>query len=50
MLGALVAGVLIGEVEAVTAALWEPSLKQVGVFAVYLLVLTFRPRGLFGKM
>ena len=50
MLGALVAGVLIGEVEAFTAALWEPSLKQVGVFAVYLLVLTFRPRGLFGKM
>lgn len=50
MLGALVAGIVIGEVEAVTAALFEPSLKQVGVCAVYLIVLMFRPRGLFGKL
>ena len=50
MLGALVAGVLIGEVEAVTAQLLEPSLKQVGMFAIYLAVLMFRPRGLFGKL
>ena len=50
LLGALVAGVLIGEVEAITAALLEPSLKQVGVFAIYLAVLMFRPRGLFGKL
>ena len=49
LLGALVAGLLIGEVEAITAAVVEPSLKQVGVFAVYLAVLMFRPRGLFGK-
>jgi len=50
MLGALVAGLLIGEVEAVTAQLLEPSLKQVGMFAIYLAVLMFRPRGLFGKL
>ncbi len=50
LLGALVAGVLIGEVEAVTAQLLEPSLKQVGMFAIYLLVLMVRPRGLFGKI
>ncbi len=50
MAGALVAGVLIGEVEAFTAVVLEPSLKQIGVFAVYLLVLMFRPRGLFGKL
>ncbi len=49
MLGALVAGVLIGEVESVTAAVLEPSLKQVGIFAIYMLVLMVRPRGLFGK-
>jgi branched-chain amino acid transport system permease protein len=48
--GALVAGLLIGEVEALTAVLLEPSLKQIGVFAVYLAVLMFRPRGLFGKL
>ncbi len=50
LLGALVAGVLIGEVEAVTAALLEPSLKQVSVFGIYMVVLMFRPRGLFGKL
>jgi branched-chain amino acid transport system permease protein len=48
--GALLAGVLIGEVEAVTAQLFDPSLKQVGVLAVYLLVLLVRPRGLFGTL
>ena len=50
MLGALAAGLLIGEVEAITAAVLEPSLKQVGMFAIYLAVLMFRPRGLFGKI
>ena len=48
--GALVAGVLIGEVEAVTAQVLEPSLKQVGMFAIYLVVLMVRPRGLFGRI
>ena len=50
LVGALVAGLLIGEVEAITAQLLEPSLKQVGMFAIYLAVLMFRPRGLFGKI
>jgi branched-chain amino acid transport system permease protein len=50
LLGALVAGILIGLVEALTALLIEPSLKQVGMFAIYLAVLMFRPRGLFGTM
>lgn len=48
--GALVAGLLIGEVEALTAVVLEPSLKQVGMFVIYLGVLMFRPRGLFGKL
>ena len=50
LFGALVAGLLIGEVEALTAVLIEPSLKQVGMFAIYLAVLMFRPRGLFGTL
>ena len=50
LLGALVAGLLIGEVEALTAIVLEPSMKQVGMFAVYMLVLMVRPRGLFGKL
>ena len=50
ILGALVAGIVIGEVEALTALLLEPSLKQVGMFVVYLAVLMVRPRGLFGRL
>ena len=50
LFGALVAGLLIGQVEALTAFLIEPSLKQVGMFAIYLAVLMFRPRGLFGTL
>jgi branched-chain amino acid transport system permease protein len=50
LVGALVAGLVIGEVEAFTALAFAPSLKQVGIFALYLVVLMVRPRGLFGKL
>ncbi len=50
LVGALVAGLLVGVVEALTALVIDPSLKQVGVFVIYLLVLTVRPRGLFGRL
>jgi branched-chain amino acid transport system permease protein len=50
LLGALIAGVLVGLVEAMTALFIDPSLKQVGIFAIYVMVLTFRPRGLFGRL
>ena len=50
LVGALIAGLLVGVVEALTALVIDPSLKQVGVFAIYLLVLTVRPRGLFGRL
>ena len=50
VLGALAAGIVIGEVEAMTALVLEPSLKQVGMFAVYMAVLMLRPRGLFGRL
>ena len=48
--GALAAGLLIGVVEALTALVLEPSLKQVGMFVIYMAVLMFRPRGLFGRI
>ena len=50
LVGALVAGLLVGVVEALTALVIDPSLKQVGVFVIYLVVLTVRPRGLFGRL
>lgn len=48
--GALLGGIIIGLVEAVTAMLVEPSLKSIGIYAVYMLVVLLRPRGLFGYL
>ena len=50
LLGALVAGLLVGLAESLTALVLEPSVKQIGMFALYMFVLAFRPRGLFGKL
>lgn len=48
--GALIAGIIVGEAESFTAAFFDPALKQVGYYAIFLLVLMIRPRGLFGKI
>jgi branched-chain amino acid transport system permease protein len=48
--GALFAGIIVGLVEAITATLLPPALKSVGIYAVYLAVVFFRPRGLFGNL
>jgi branched-chain amino acid transport system permease protein len=48
--GAIAAGLIIGIVEACTALLISPSLKSLGIYAIYLAVMFFRPRGLFGTM
>jgi branched-chain amino acid transport system permease protein len=48
--GALAAGIIVGLAEAITAMIVPPSLKSVGIYAVYLAVVFFRPRGLFGSM
>ncbi len=48
--GALAAGIIVGLIEAVTAMLLPPSLKAIGIFGLYLVVVFFRPQGLFGKL
>ena len=48
--GALAAGILVGLVEAITASILEPSLKSLGIYAMYLVVVFVRPRGLFGSL
>jgi branched-chain amino acid transport system permease protein len=50
LMGALAAGLLVGLVESVSAVVMEPALKQLGIFALYLLTVLLRPRGLFGKL
>ncbi|MBN8943200.1 MAG: branched-chain amino acid ABC transporter permease [Rhizobiales bacterium] len=48
--GALIAGIIVGLVEALTAMLLPPALKSIGVYALYLAVVFARPSGLFGKL
>ena len=50
VLGALVAGLLIGVVESTSAFLIGPVYKDVVVYLMFVLVLWFRPQGLMGKM
>jgi branched-chain amino acid transport system permease protein len=47
--GTLVAGVLVGLIEVLGALLIAPALKYVAVFVLYLLVVLWRPQGLFGR-
>jgi branched-chain amino acid transport system permease protein len=46
--GALVAALLIGLVEALSGFYIAPVFKYVAVFGLYLVVVMFRPKGLFG--
>ena len=48
--GAFAAGILVGVVEAGTAFILPASLKYLGIYALYLLVVVLRPRGLFGSL
>ena len=47
--GALVGGLLIGVVESLGGLFLGESLGQIGIFAIFIAVLLFRPQGLFGS-
>ena len=47
--GALIGGLLIGVVESLSGLFLGESLGQIGIFAMFILVLLFRPSGLFGE-
>jgi branched-chain amino acid transport system permease protein len=48
-LGALVGGLLVGLAESLGAAVLPGSLKQLPIFVLFVLILLFRPTGLFGR-
>ena len=50
VVGAFAGGVLIGVVESLAGVFVAPAVKNVFVFAIYLVVVLLRPRGLFGKL
>jgi branched-chain amino acid transport system permease protein len=47
--GALLGGLLVGVAESLGAAVLPGSLKQLPIFVLFVLVLLFRPAGLFGR-
>jgi len=47
--GALAGGLIIGVVEALGGLFLGESLGQIGIFLIFILVLIFRPTGLFGS-
>jgi branched-chain amino acid transport system permease protein len=49
LLGALVAGLLLGVAETAVARLIDPGLTLAVTFAIFLIVLLVRPTGLFGR-
>ena len=49
ILGCLYAGIIIGLVESLGGLLIDPSFKLLYVFAIYLLVVIFKPQGIFGR-
>ena len=48
-IGALLGGLFLGVVEAYSGLLLGESLGQIGIFLIFILVLLFRPTGLFGQ-
>lgn len=48
--GSLIAGIVVGMTEAFSALILSPSLKLLGVYSLYLIVVLVRPRGLFGNL
>lgn len=47
--GAIIAAVILGLVETAVATLVDPGLTLVAAYFIFLLVLLFRPQGLFGR-
>jgi branched-chain amino acid transport system permease protein len=46
--GALIAGLMIGVIEALSGFFIDPAYKYVIVFSIYIIVVLIRPQGLFG--
>jgi branched-chain amino acid transport system permease protein len=49
LLGAFVGGLLVSLAESLGAVFLEPSLKELFSFSLLIVILLFRPAGLFGR-
>jgi branched-chain amino acid transport system permease protein len=48
-MGAFLGGIVIGITESVSALYLMPSLKEAVALIIFILILLFRPRGIFGR-
>ncbi len=48
LLGALVGGLILGVAESVATLFWPATMKQVVSFGILVIIMLFRPQGLFG--
>ncbi len=49
VLGALLGGFIVGIIEKIGGVIWSDSVAQMLVFAIFIIVLLFRPNGLMGE-
>jgi branched-chain amino acid transport system permease protein len=47
--GLLIAGTIVGIVESLTAAYWDPRARSLTVYLIFILILWLKPKGLFGR-
>jgi branched-chain amino acid transport system permease protein len=48
-IGLLISGIIVGIAESLAMGLWDPRARSLVIYAIFVLVLWFRPRGLFGR-
>jgi branched-chain amino acid transport system permease protein len=47
--GLLISGVIIGVGESLVMSFWDPRARSLVIYLIFILVLWFRPRGIFGR-
>ncbi len=47
--GAFIAGIIIGLVQALSGFFMDPAIKDIPVYALYLIIVVIRPQGLMGE-
>ena len=47
--GAIIAAVILGVIETAVATLIDPGLTLAAAYLIFILILLFRPQGLFGR-
>ena len=49
IVGSLIAGLIVGLIESLGGLLIDPSYKLIYIFIIYIVIVVYRPQGLFGK-